>query len=218
MEQIDMRDIALFGAGGFGREIACLINLINKVEPIWNLIGFFDDGKAIGENITYGNVLGGISELNAWDSPLAIAIPVATPNTLKSIVYKIRNPCVYYPNLIAPSVIFLDKSNFKIGHGNIVCSSCLFSTNVRLGDFNIFNGSTLVGHDTKMGDYNVTMSSVNISGSISIGDCNFFGVQSVILQYLKVGDNVRVGANSVITRNTEDNNLCVGNPAVKMKF
>lgn len=35
-----MRDIAIYGAGGFGRETACLIKEINSVKPTWNLIGF----------------------------------------------------------------------------------------------------------------------------------------------------------------------------------
>lgn len=41
-----MKDIAIYGAGGFGREVACLIERINKARetPIWNFIGFFDDG------------------------------------------------------------------------------------------------------------------------------------------------------------------------------
>lgn len=218
MEKISMKDIALFGAGGFGREIACLINLINGVEPTWNFIGFFDDAQKKGDDNEYGKVLGGIDELNAWDKILALAIPVATPFTLKSIVNRIYNPNIYFPNLIAPNVIFLDKNSFNLGQGNIVCSSCLFSTNVCLGNFNIFNGSALIGHDTIINDFNVTMSSVNISGGVKIGDCNFFGVQSVVLQYMKIGNNVRVGANSVIMRNTEDDNLYIGNPATKLKY
>lgn len=213
-----MKDIALFGAGGFGREVACLINMINKVEPTWNLIGFFDDGKPIGEDVTYGKVLGGIEELNQWKSELAVAIPVATPETLKSIIDKISNPLVYFPNLIAPDVVFLDENHTKMGNGNLITSRCLFSTNVSLGDFNLFNCAVLVGHDTSLGNCNVIMSSVNISGGIEIGDYNFFGVQSVLLQYIKVGNNTRVGANSVVIRNTKDGNLYVGNPAVKMKL
>lgn len=35
-----MNDIAIYGAGGFGKEIACLIYWINEVKPQWNLIGF----------------------------------------------------------------------------------------------------------------------------------------------------------------------------------
>ena len=213
-----MKDIALFGAGGFGREVACLINMINEVTPTWNLVGFFDDGKPVGEDVTYGKVLGGIEELNQWKTELALAIPVATPETLKSIIDKINNPLVYFPNLIAPDVLFFDKNNTKIGKGNIITSRCLFSTNVSLGDFNLFNCGVLVGHDTVMGNCNVTMSSVNISGGIMIGDCNFFGVQSVLLQYIKVGSHTRVAANSVVIRNTKDGNLYVGNPATKVKL
>ena len=44
-----MKDIAIFGAGGFGREVACLIRIINESasEPKWNLIGFFDDNPEL---------------------------------------------------------------------------------------------------------------------------------------------------------------------------
>lgn len=33
-----MNDIAIYGVGGFGRELACLIHKINEKTPIWNLI------------------------------------------------------------------------------------------------------------------------------------------------------------------------------------
>jgi mannitol-1-phosphate/altronate dehydrogenase len=38
-----MRDIAIFGAGKFGREVAWLIEDINKNNPKWNFIGYFDE-------------------------------------------------------------------------------------------------------------------------------------------------------------------------------
>lgn len=213
-----MKDIALFGAGGFGREVACLINMINEVTPTWNLIGFFDDGKPVGEDVTYGKVLGGIEDLNQWKTELALAIPVATPETLSHIVDKITNPLISFPNLIAPDVVFFDKKNTKMGKGNIITSRCLFSTNVSLGDFNLFNCAVLVGHDTSLGNCNVIMSSVNISGGIKMGDCNFLGVQSVLLQNINVGNHTRVGANSVVIRNTKNENLYIGNPATKVKL
>ena len=34
-----MKDIAIFGIGGFGREVLALIKDINKVEPTWNFVG-----------------------------------------------------------------------------------------------------------------------------------------------------------------------------------
>ena len=47
-----MKDLIIFGASGFGREVAWAVERINKVSPTWKLLGFMDDaddnqGKAI---------------------------------------------------------------------------------------------------------------------------------------------------------------------------
>ena len=62
-----MKKIAIYGAGGFGRETACLIHTINEVKPQWELIGFFDDNPSLkGKMVShYAPCLGGIEELNA---------------------------------------------------------------------------------------------------------------------------------------------------------
>ena len=215
-----MKDIAIYGAGGFGREVACLINIINEHHPTWNLIGFFDDNQELkGKMIShYGEVLGDLKELNAWEKSLAIAIAVGNPQVVKKVAEAIVNPNVEFPNLIAPSTIFLDKDDVKFGKGNIVCSRCLFSCHIEIGDFNVFNGQIPVGHDVKIGNYNVVMPSVNISGGVQMGECNFLGVQSVVLQYFRIGNHVRLGANSVLMRNTKDGYLYMGNPAKKMEL
>lgn len=214
-----MKDIAVFGAGGFGREVACLINLINRETPKWNLIGFFDDNPELkGTRNEYGEVLGGKDVLNQWEKPLDVVIAIGNPTVLRKVAEGIQNPLVDFPTLIAPTALFLDKENVRIGKGNIICSSCLISCNVTIGDFNILNGHVPVGHDTEIGNYNVVMPSVNISGGVKMGDENFLGVQSVVLQYVKIGKLVRLGANSVLMRNAKDNLLYMGNPAVKMKL
>lgn len=32
--------IAVYGAGGFGREVACMLRHINNITPTWDLVGF----------------------------------------------------------------------------------------------------------------------------------------------------------------------------------
>ena len=61
-----MKDIAIYGAGGFGREVQLLIEQLNAKELTYNFIGFFDDGKSKGELINGFPVLGGMEELNGW--------------------------------------------------------------------------------------------------------------------------------------------------------
>lgn len=216
-----MKDIAIYGSGGFGREVACLIRMINesKKVPVWNLIGFFDDDSSLhGKQNEYGTVIGGIEELNAWNHSIEIVIAVGTSNAIKAIVEKISNPLVEFPNIIAPSVVFLDKKHVKMGKGNIISTNCTVSCHVSMGDFNLFLGCIPIGHDVEIGNYNVIMPSSNISGGVKMGDCNFMGTQSVVLQYLKIGNHVRIGANSVITRNTKDRLLYMGNPAKKIEL
>jgi hypothetical protein len=59
-----MKSIVIYGAGGFGREITCLINSINQVKKQWKLIGFIDDGIPVGHSNRFGKVLGNMDTLN----------------------------------------------------------------------------------------------------------------------------------------------------------
>lgn len=208
-----MKDIAIYGAGNFGREISCLINIINKDKPQWNFLGFFDDTVEKGAQNEYGKILGGIEDLNQFIKPLSVVIAIASPKTVNKIVNGITNKLVDFPNIIAPNIIYLDKTNLKIGRGNIICSSCLVSCNVNIGDFNIFNGFIPIGHDVVIGNFNSFMPSVNISGDVIIGNRNFFGVNSVILQKIEIGNETVIGANSLIIRKTKDGMTYIGNPA-----
>ena len=214
-----MKDIAVYGAGGFGCEVACLIHSINKNEPTWNFIGFFDDDSSLkGTKNAYGVVLGGRDDLNAYQKPLAIVIAIGNPQDLKRVAENIQNENIEFPNLIAPGTIILDEDSMTIGKGNIISFGCYLSHHIVIGDFNILNGFIPLGHDTIMGNYNVIMPSVNISGGVHIGDCNFLGVQSVVLQSVKIGNHVRLGANSVMMHHAKDGALYIGNPAKKTTF
>ena len=42
-----MKDLIIIGASGFGREVAWLVERVNKVSETWNLIGFLDDNKSL---------------------------------------------------------------------------------------------------------------------------------------------------------------------------
>lgn len=214
-----MKKIAIYGAGGFGREVACLLNKINEVQPSWEMIGFFDDGIEIGKDIShFGKVLGGINELNGWPEEISIALAIGNPKIIQSVVSKITNPDIHFPNIIAPTVYFADLETFKIGRGNIIQKHCSFSCDVTIGDFNVMDGADVFGHDDVVGSFNTFMPAMRISGEVTIGNCNFFGVGSIILQQVKVGNNIRLGAGSVLMRNPKDGYLYMGNPAKKTEL
>ena len=217
-----MKEIAIYGAGGLGREVACLINDINANtaddESKWHLLGFFDDGKQKGSQNEYGEVLGNIDDLNAWPRDLAIAIAVGSPKAILAISGKISNPKIYFPNILSPDVKWLDRQNVTIGKGNIICARCIVSCNVHIGDFNILDWRISIGHDSSIGNYNMLMPNVNVSGGVQIGDLNLFGAGSAIIQLCNVGNETIITANSVLYGNAKDGKTYMGNPSKKVKI
>lgn len=211
-----MKDIAIYGFGGLGREVACVINKINEVEPTWNIIGYFDDGEPVGKECKYGKVLGNIDTLNAWQTPLSVVIAIATPKYLELVSSKITNPLVDFPNIIAPGVFMFDEESVSLGKGNLITFGCRFSCNVTLGDFNILDGMISLGHEACIGSYNAIFPETRISGQTSIGDKNFFGARCFVAQCLKVGNGNRFGAGTFVLRKIKDDGLYMGNPAKKV--
>lgn len=214
-----MKDIAIYGAGGFGKEIALMIQRINKDGGNWNFIGFFDDGKDEGYQVShFGKVLGNIETLNSWPTRLAVGIAVGNTNYLPHIREGINNDKIWFPNLLDPSVNITDPESFNIGVGNIIQQNCRFSSDVSVGNFNVMNSDTVVGHDATIGDYNVIMPDIRISGEVSIGTRCLIGVGSIILQQIKLGTGVRLAAGSVLLTKPKDNSLYMGNPAKLFKY
>ena len=212
-----MKNIAIYGAGGFGQEIACALRVIPEWKEKWNFIGYFDDSLKKNHTIYNDIILGNLEELNKWSSELDIVICIGDPHIVEKISLSITNPYISFPNLIRPEIFFYKKEDFIIGKGNILNARAI-SCNVKIGDFNCFNGDISIGHDTAIGSYNIIMPSVNISGNASIGNKNFIGVSATILQGIKIGENVKIGAGGVLMRNTKDFSLYIGNPALKIKL
>lgn len=215
-----MKDIAIYGAGGFGKEVASMIlNKINALEPTWHIVGFFDDGIASGTEIShFGKCLGGLEVVNNWPTPLSIAFAIGSSSTLKNLVSNIDNSNIDFPNLIHPNCDFADLESVKMGRGNVIMKNVTFSCDVTIGDFNQFNSLSALAHDVKVGSFNIFMPLTRVSGETVIGDSNFFGINSIILQQIKIGNETRIGANSVLMTKTKDGSLYMGNPAMRVKM
>lgn len=207
------QDIAIFGAGGFGLEVAMLIEQINRNVRNWNLIGFFDDGKLKGQVINDYPLHGGIVELNAWRRPLGIVLAVGNPLIKKKIVQKMDNPHISFPVLIHPSVIMGSPKFVTVGEGSIICAGTIITTNITIGRHVVLNLACTVGHESTIGDYSAFMPTCNISGEVTIGECTFWGTGAKIINRCRVGDQAIIGAGAVVVRDIPSGVTAVGVPA-----
>ena len=213
-----MKDIAIFGIGGFGREVLALIKDINKVQPTWNIIGFFDDGYEKGIMVNGYPNLGKAEDLNKWEKPISIAVAIGSPVIKKRVLDKIVNPLVDYPTLIHPSVWIGDKEFVEIGDGCIICAGVMITTNVQIKDFVILNLQCTVGHDTVINRNAAFMPSVNISGEVNIGEGVYVGTGAKIINQLEIGEYTIVGAGAVVAESLPAHCTAVGVPAKPIKF
>ncbi len=209
---------AIYGASGFGREVYCYLRDTMKAQNFnCDFIGFFDDGiPNISKYLKYGKIIGGIDLVNSWVEPLNLIIAIADPTVRKSLIEKITNKNIQFPNLIFSDVRIFDQESFSIGKGNIIFSKCSFSVDTIIGDYNIFNGSISMGHDSKIGNFNSFMPGSKVSGMVEIGNGNQFGMNSTILQNLRMGDFNKIAPNTMISKNIESNSTYFGTSLKKL--
>ena len=211
-----MKDIVIVGAGGFGKEIAWLIERINTKALSYNIIGYLDDNKPIGYKNGKYLVIGNLDYLKDKDD-IAIAVAIGSSKIRHIVVNKIKiiNKSAYFPNLIDPSVIC--GESLDIGEGNLICAANILTVDYRIGNFNIINLDCTIRHDAILKDFVTLYPSVNVSGNVLIENYTELGTGAQVIQGIKIGKNVIVGAGAVVVRNLEDNITAVGSPAKKIK-
>jgi len=212
-----MKDIAIIGAGGFGREVKMLIDQINGVKPKFNFIGYYDDGIAAGTLVNNYPVLGGVEDINLLHKELYIVAAIGLPSLKKKLLDKITNSNIHFPTLIHPNVI-VGNDNVTIGEGCIICAGNLITIDITIGKHIIFNLACTVGHDTVIKDYCSFMPSVNLSGEVVIEEGVYVGTGAKIINQLAIGEWTIVGAGAVVYKSLPARCTAVGIPAKPVKF
>ncbi len=204
-----MTDIAILGAGGFGREVNLIIQQLIKKYNDYNFIGFFDEVDKTKEFGEY--YLGDLNKLNSWADRISIAIAVGDGRVRKDLVKRITNKKVDFAKLISPYAILNDVMD--IGKGSIICAGANFTTNIQVDDFVVVNLNATIGHDCHLSNFSSIMPGANLAGSVTLHNAAFVGSGANILNGLHVGDSAILGAGAVLTKNLEANKTAVGIPA-----
>lgn len=214
-----MKDLYIIGAGGFGREVAWVVERINSIKPTWNLKGFIDDNETLWGSIEGEyHVLGGCEHLSTLEDVYAVCA-VGSSNVRKKIIEKLKDTSVKFATLVDPSVLY--SNSVKIGEGAIVCAGTIITVDVNIGDHVIVNLDCTIGHDAVIDDFVTIYPSVNVSGNVSgnvlIGECSELGTGTQIIQGKKVISNTIIGAGAIVVKDCLESGTYVGSPAKKIK-
>lgn len=212
-----MQKLVIFGAGGFGKEVAWLVSNINRVQKEWDLLGFIDDTENLqGTDVNGIPVLGGIEWFKDNTIPISVVCAVAKPKFRKMLIEKMEQyQHVRFATLIEPSAIIADTC--EVDEGSIICAQSVISVNTKIGRHVIVDWNCTIGHDAVLNDFCTLYPSVNISGKTCLCECVEMGVGSKLIEELIIREGTIVGAGAVVVKSLSANCTAVGVPAKPIK-
>ncbi|MCU0723664.1 MAG: NeuD/PglB/VioB family sugar acetyltransferase [Planctomycetes bacterium] len=187
-------DIAVFGAGGLGREVAWLAEECGNERKRYRVAYFVDDDAALA-----GRVVNGINVLGLEDAAqgfpgLKIVAGVRDPFARERIAERVRAAGLEFVSLVHPGTRASSRVDF--GPTAVVGAGCVFTTNVKFGAHVHVQPHCTVGHDVILGDFCTLSPGVCVSG------------------WVQLGKRVVVGAGAIFANGTEEKPLLVGHDAV----
>jgi len=202
---------AVYGAGGFGREVLPLVRAMAGDEDVV----FVDD--AAGEH--------GPRELNNQpvvtldqlsDDCRGVTIAVGDPFIREQMAARCLQRGLPSMQVRAHDVTIYDR--VEIGEGAILCARTLITSNVRIGRHFHCNIFSYVAHDCVIGDFVTFAPRVNCNGAIVVEDFAYIGTGAILRQGradqpLRIGRGATVGMGAVVTRDVPPGVTVAGNPA-----
>lgn len=216
----NIKKLVLYGAGGFGREIAYMVEIINYARPFtYELLGFIVDEEYYkeGETVNGYPVLGTRDWLLEHKEDVVCTCTIGeNPEVRQKIQEDLEKEGIIFEPLINPYVPM--HWSINVGDGAIICGGVGMTVNITVGKGVVLNGNCLIGHDVTIGDYSCIMSGANITGYSQIGKRVRMGGYAYITPNKKVGDDAVVAAGSIVFTNVKAGTHVLGNPAKRIEL
>ncbi|MGA8415360.1 MAG: acetyltransferase [Candidatus Dormiibacterota bacterium] len=204
-------DVAIIGAGGFGREV--LQYCRDAIDVGWphRVVGFIDDRSDVLQQFDVSvPVVGGLTDVGRVDAR-AFIIAMGDPILRRRMADVVADTGGILVSLIHPTAYLSPTA--QIGSGTLLCPYSLIAANSTLGSNVAVNVYASVGHDARVGDHCVISSYSAVTGAVSLGSESFLGTHCTITPGRTIGRRSKVSAGSTVTRDAPAGSLLVGNPA-----
>jgi sugar O-acyltransferase (sialic acid O-acetyltransferase NeuD family) len=213
------KEIAIYGAGGFAREVAWLISLLEGYRT-YDLVAFAADDPNSQGNLA-GKPILSLEKLKEIAPNTLLIIAVGSPTAKRDMDSRARSFGFRFETLIHHTVDI--SSSNSLGEGSIVCCGSALTVDISIGRHVHVNLNCTVGHDVKVGDYSTFAPGVHISGNVIVEDSVFVGTGATIVngtesEPLTIGQGSIIGAGACVTRSLEPRGLYVGVPATRKRW
>jgi sugar O-acyltransferase (sialic acid O-acetyltransferase NeuD family) len=198
--------IAIFGPGGFGREILNLARAAAR-ETSGQVVFVADSpgGDVAGVEVIGADQLGP-------DDRLAIALGDSAAR--RAVAERLEG--IVPATLIAASAVI--GPEVEIGEGAVICDHCTVTASATIGRHFQCNIYSYVAHDCRIGDFVTFAPRVSCNGNVWVEDGAYVGTGAVIKQGTAgkptvIGAGAIVGMGAVVTKSVPAGVTVIGNPA-----
>ncbi len=188
---------ALYGAGGFGREVVPLVG---------SGAYFIDDNKT---GMVNGYKVITEAEFLADREPL-FNIAIADGKVREKIANRLMAAGARPFSIWTTRHVNLAANS--IGQGAIICPYSTITANATMGRFFHCNVYSYVAHDCIIGDYVTFAPRVCCNGNVKIGDHAYIGAGAIIRQGITIGEGAVIGMGAVVVKGVEPYTTIIGNP------
>ena len=199
----------IIGAGGFGRELLDIVEVIGSAEH--RFIGFLDDGVRDQDLVSARSavVLGPVATLAEIDAEYLIGI--SNPGVRRQIDNFARSLGRIAPVVIHPAATI--GSLVRLGPGTVVCAHASLTSNITVGRHCQINPQSTIGHDAVLEDFVTILPGCNISGNVYLEAGSTMGTNSSVIQGRRIGARATIGAGAVVVRDIPPGVTAAGVPA-----
>jgi sugar O-acyltransferase (sialic acid O-acetyltransferase NeuD family) len=214
------KQIAIYGGGGFAREVAWLAQSCHLAGEPYEVVCFIDDNTAAHGSVLNGVPVMGLTEARSRFAQANVVGGVGSPQTRQRLMERAASLGFSFESLIHPRA---QRSPWvEIGEGSVICPGNILTVNIALGRHVQINMDCTIGHDVVMADYATLAPGVHVSGCVQLGKRVYVGTGAVIIngteqEPILIGDDAVVGAGACVTKSIPAGWTVVGVPARPLK-
>jgi sugar O-acyltransferase (sialic acid O-acetyltransferase NeuD family) len=208
------KPICIIGAGGFGREILCILFDLYKFNQ-WEINGkvcFAVNRQYFKTPFVLGFPVIIIEESNLSD--FNVVISNGDPTTRMSICNTLPSETNFI-TIIHPQAII--SPWVSIGRGSVICAGCVITCDIEIGEHSQLNLHSTVGHDTRISSFFTSAPGANISGNCAIGKGVYIGTNASIKAGVSITDHSIIGMGASVIRDITEAGTYVGVPAKRLE-
>jgi len=193
----DPGTIFVYGAGGHGKMVADLL----RVQGLYRLLGFVDDGRPAGSSVMGIPVLGGaeiLEDLHRKGIRLAVNAVggVGNISVRIEVFRRLAAAGFNFPYLVHPRAVV--EPGARIGDGAHVLALAYVGSEAELGYGAIVGTGAIVSHDCKLGDFvNISPAAV-LAGGVEVGSGSLVGMGATVNLAVKIGPGARIGNGATV--------------------